>query len=315
MPALPVSASERTEQYHRPVRARRGFAESDGATGRQAATPRLTGGTPAGGRRAETANDRREICALRPSQALELLARRVTVCVVETTYDSKGLHLGKLADVFGDPTRRGIYRHLRLSEDPLSASEVGEAFGLHRTVARAHLEKLKDLELVECGTRRRAGGGRPAKTYVLADGRLEIMLPPRRYERLARLLLRLIDASLDPVAAAAAATDLGRAYGADAALSLLGADAKPPVKLSPQALVGWMDTAGYGVSLDDGAPGVVAVKVSNCVYRELSQEYPGLVCRFDCGLVCGMLGVDQSAHTQTHALSAGDAFCRHEIRL
>ena len=188
-------------------------------------------------------------------------------------------------------------------------------FGLHRTVARAHLEKLKDLDLVECGTRRRAGGGRPAKTYVLTDERLEIMLPPRRYERLARLLLRLVDRSLDPAAAAAAASALGRAYGEDVALSLAGADAEPPVALSPQAVLGWMDEAGYGVSLDDGAHGVVAVKVSNCVYRELAEEFPDIVCRFDCGLVCGMLGVDESAHTQTHALSTGDAFCRHEIRL
>jgi len=234
---------------------------------------------------------------------------------VETAYYSDGRQLGKLADVFGDPTRRSIYRHLRAAQDPLSASEVGGVFGLHRTVARAHLEKLKELGLVECGTRRCAGGGRPAKTYVLTGERLEIMVPPRRYERLARLLLRLIDSSLEPAAAAAAATGLGRAYGADVALSLAGADAKPPVKLSPQAVIGWMDVAGYGVSLDDGAPGVVAVTVSNCVYRELAEEYPGIVCRFDCGLVCGMLGVDASAHTQTHALSTGDTFCRHEIRL
>ena len=234
---------------------------------------------------------------------------------MKTAYNSDGSHLGKLADVFGDPTRRSIYRHLRGAEDPLSASEVGEVFGLHRTVARAHLEKLKDLDLVECGTRRRAGGGRPAKTYVLTDDRLEIMLPPRRYERLARLLLRLVDTSLEPAAAAAAASALGRAYGEDVALSLAGADAEPPVALSPQAVLGWMDEAGYGVSLDDGAPGVVAVKVSNCVYRELAEEFPDIVCRFDCGLVCGMPGVDESAHTQTHALSTGDAFCRHEIRL
>ena len=28
---------------------------------------------------------------------------------METAYDSDGRYLGKLADVFGDPTRRGIY--------------------------------------------------------------------------------------------------------------------------------------------------------------------------------------------------------------
>jgi hypothetical protein len=55
---------------------------------------------------------------------------------VETSYDRDGLYLGRLADVFGDPTRRNIYRHLRGCEQPQSASEVAEVFGLHRTVAR-----------------------------------------------------------------------------------------------------------------------------------------------------------------------------------
>ena len=68
---------------------------------------------------------------------------------METAYDTDGIYLGRLADVFGDPTRRGIYRHLRERDAPQSASEVADVFGLHRTVARAHLEKLLDLGLVD----------------------------------------------------------------------------------------------------------------------------------------------------------------------
>jgi hypothetical protein len=32
-------------------------------------------------------------------------------------------------------------------------------------------------------------------------------------------------------------------------------------------------------------------------------------------MLCGMLGCDASAHTQTLAISAGDDCCRHEFRL
>jgi predicted ArsR family transcriptional regulator len=214
---------------------------------------------------------------------------------METAYDKEGRYLGKLADVFGDPTRRGIYRHLRGVTVPLSASEVAEVFGVHRTVARAHLEKLAELGLVESGTRRRSGGGRPAKTYVLTAERLEVMLPPRRYERLSRFLLRLIDSTVEPEVA--------------------GDDVQPPIKLAPRAVLAWMDEAGYSVTLDDGAKGVVAIEVRNCVYRELAQEFPDTVCPFDRGTVCGMLGVEPSAHTQTHSMNAGDDYCRHEFRL
>ena len=80
-------------------------------------------------------------------------------------------------------------------------------------------------------------------------------------------------------------------------------------------MLAWLDAAGYDVSLDDSDPDVVAVDVHNCVYRELAHEYPHIVCYFDRGMLCGMLGVDQSRHRQPRALALGDEYCRHEFRL
>jgi predicted ArsR family transcriptional regulator len=236
------------------------------------------------------------------------------VCV-ETTYDREGTYLGRLADVFGDPTRRRIYRHLRSCERPQSASEVAEVFGLHRTVARAHLEKLGELGLVSTDTRRRAGGGRPAKIYAVTDDRLEIMLPPRRYERLARLLLQLVGEVVDPDVAASAASTLGRAFGEQTAADFAGDAMQPPVKLSPRAVLDWMDLAGYGATLASNGDGTTVIEVHNCVYRELSKEFPDVVCAFDRSMLCGMLGADASMHSQTHSMSNGDTFCRHEFTL
>ncbi|HET6476627.1 MAG TPA: helix-turn-helix domain-containing protein [Thermoleophilia bacterium] len=234
---------------------------------------------------------------------------------METAYDKEGTYLGKLADVFGDPTRRSIYRHLRGCESPQSATEVADVFGLHRTVARAHLEKLGELDLVVTSTRRRAGGGRPAKTYQVADSRLEVMLPPRRYERLARLLLRLVDDALEPEVAVAAAAALGRDYGEQTAEELAGDTVQSPVRLSPRAVLEWLDYSGYRATLASGGDGETVIEVHNCVYAELAAEHSGVVCAFDRNMMCGMLGVDTSVHTQTHALSSGDTFCRHEFRL
>ena len=234
---------------------------------------------------------------------------------METSYDKEGLYLGRLADVFGDPTRRNIYRHLRGCETPQSASEVAEVFGLHRTVARAHLEKLGELGLVSTSTRRRPGGGRPAKIYAVTDARLEVMLPPRRYERLARLLLKLVHESMDPDVAAATATALGRAYGR--------ADRRGIRRRRRPGAGQALDARRHGLdghlrlraSLSSSGNGETVIEVHNCVYRELSQEFPEVVCAFDRSMLCGMLGVESSVHTQTHALSSGDSYCRHEFRL
>jgi predicted ArsR family transcriptional regulator len=234
---------------------------------------------------------------------------------VETTYDKEGQYLGRLADVFGDPTRRNIYRHLRGCETPQSASEVAEVFGLHRTVARAHLEKLAELGLVSTATRRRPGGGRPAKIYAVTDARLEVMLPPRRYERLARLLLQLVQDTLEPEMATETASALGRTYGEQVAEECAGDGVQPPVRLSPRAVMEWLELAGYGATLSSSDDGATVIEVYNCVYRELSREYPDVVCAFDRCMLCGMLGCESSVHTQTHSMSAGDNFCRHEFTL
>ncbi len=90
---------------------------------------------------------------------------------------------------------------------------------------------------------------------------------------------------------------------------------QPPVALAPKAVLAWMDGAGYGVSLGNGAPGEVVLEVHNCVYRELARSSRTSSAASTCGTVCGMLGVDESAHTQTHQLSRGDGMCRHEFRL
>ena len=234
---------------------------------------------------------------------------------MKTSYDRDGQYLGRLADVFGDPTRRNIYRHLRGCEQPQSASEVAGVFGLHRTVARAHLERLTEMDLVTTATRRRAGGGRPAKIYAVSDARLEIMLPPRHYERLARLLLQLVHETLEPDVARTTAEALGRAYGEQMAEEFAGNDTRAPATLSPRAVMDWMDLAGYGATLSSNGDGETVIEVHNCVYRELSQESPDVVCSFDRSMLCGMLGADASVHTQTHALSRGDTYCRHEFRL
>ena len=181
-------------------------------------------------------------------------------------------------------------------------------------MARAHLEKLGEIGLVTTATRRRTGGGRPAKIYAVADSRLEVMLPPRRYERLARLLLGLVHDTLDHDVAVASAGALGRAMGEQTAEESAG-DGQRPARLSPAGVMEWMDLAGYGATLSADGDGTTVIEVRNCVYRELAEEYPGVVCAFDRGMLCGMLGCDASVHTQTRALSAGDAYCRHEFRL
>jgi predicted ArsR family transcriptional regulator len=194
------------------------------------------------------------------------------------------------------------------------ATEVATSLGLQRTAARAHLERLVDLGLVASAARRPASAGLPAKSYTAVETRLEITVPPRRYEVLARSLLELLGTAGVDTAAEHAAV-VGRAYGECAAEDIVGADIQRPVRLSLPALVKWMDESGYLVTASSLGRTRAVLEIGNCVYRELSVQHRDIVCAFDCGMFCGMLGVAASSHRQTHALCASDPCCRHEFEL
>jgi predicted ArsR family transcriptional regulator len=225
------------------------------------------------------------------------------------------LQLEHLAVAFGSSKRHDIYRHLSTCSGALSAGEVAERFVLTRTAARAHLEKLSDLGLVEVTTMRRPQCGRPAKGYAVTGARVELVLPSRRYECLAQHLLALLGETAEPEVATRQAAVLGLALGEQTATEIAGDGVEAPVKLSVRFLVDWMEASGYEVKVLGSDPTAAVIEVRNCVYRELALEHPELVCTFDRGMLCGMLGVALTAHTQTLAMSAGDPCCRHEFKL
>jgi len=235
--------------------------------------------------------------------------------LVASPADSDVSRLDRLGDVFGDGTRRGIYRHVLDVERPVSAAEVAAVFGLHRTVARAHLERMVDVGLVQVGQRHRPTGGRPAKVYSPGDERVEVLIPARRYEALARLLLRLVAETTPEPRAVDDALETGREHGVDVARVVVGDTAGAARPLTPAEAAAWLSEAGYRVRLTDGAESLVTLDITNCVYRELALEYPDVVCAFDRGMFCGMLGAPREGHVQTHSLAAGDEFCRHQFKL
>jgi hypothetical protein len=76
-----------------------------------------------------------------------------------------------------------------------------------------------------------------------------------------------------------------------------------------------MKRSGYEVTASTDGRTMAVIQVRNCVYGELSVHHPEIVCSFDRGTLCGLLGVHPSCHSQTHSISTGDPYCRHEIRL
>lgn len=226
---------------------------------------------------------------------------------------SETLALGRLGEAFGDPTRRLLYSFVSDAQEGLTATEAGRLAGLHRTVARGHLERLLELGLLTVARRKGPGGGRPSKVYLASRQPMTASLPPRRYERLASLLLDALSRSSDGKGTHEAAEASGWAFGREIAAAH-GLSADEPTRLSPEDTQAWLDDNGYRATVT--ATGEqITLRIENCVFRELALASGNTVCALDQALIRGLLGLSRERLRVAGLIAAGDPCCLFEFLL
>lgn len=228
-------------------------------------------------------------------------------------HDNDGLT--RFGDAFSDPTRRLLYELVVRAPEPLSASAAGDLAGVHRTVARSHLERLVAAGVLCADLRRAATTGRPAKVYRASRQPESVTVPPRQYSLLARLLAEaILDLASSQTEAAAAAAAAGWAYGRMVGRQLTrgsGATGKAAVAPSALAVADWLNEGGCAARGEDGER--TALSIGVCVFAEPAFATPHVVCSLDRGLIAGLLAVDEARLRALTCLTAGDRECRFEV--
>lgn len=221
-----------------------------------------------------------------------------------------------LFKVLGDDTRYAIHRRLAASTDPLTVAEISEAVGLHPNTVRPHLERMREVGLVEVSvdtSHRRVG--RPQHRYSIAPDAPDLGLDTTAMPTLARLVLTLAD----------------RLGAADAEVEAVGRDegrrrrraCSPPVAASPADVL-LVDQVRLGFEPDRSttADGDTVVTFGRCPFGDLAEQHADIVCGLHRGLVEGFVegfgegSVDGSAETRLvdfHPLS-DRAPCRATLR-
>jgi predicted ArsR family transcriptional regulator len=185
-----------------------------------------------------------------------------------------------LLKTLGDNTRYAIYLELARSPRPLATADIAETLGLHVNTVRPHLERMREVGLLDVQSDNRGSVGRPQHRYSLAADAPSLGLEPPTFALLARMLLRAAAiAGTGPEDAADAGREQGRIDGARAA-------GRPCLA----ALVRELDRLGFDPATaanDDGA----TVGFAHCPFRELAEANPDLVCSLHRGLVEGFVDI------------------------
>jgi predicted ArsR family transcriptional regulator len=182
----------------------------------------------------------------------------------------------------GDETRYAMYEELARSTAALSANDLAERLGIHANTVRLHLERLREVGLVDVEAVHRGTVGRPQHLYFLSAGAPGLGFDPPAHALLAGLLAALAERV---GADSAEATETGRVWGAEA-----GRRARSQSCL--RALEGELGRLGFEPALEVDVPatsGTARIEFLHCPFRELAEAYPELVCNLHRGLCEGVV--------------------------
>lgn len=193
--------------------------------------------------------------------------------------------------VLADPVRRALYRYVAAAPGAVGRTEAAEAVGVGRTLAAHHLDRLVDAGFLDTGFARPAGrggpgAGRPAKVYRRAAGETSVAVPPRAYDTAGTVLAAALERLRADATVAAVARDEGHAIG-----RAFRAAADDP----RDRLLAALTAQGYEPYADPEV-GRDALRLRNCPFHRLAEEFPPLVCGMNLALLDGIAdGADASA--------------------
>jgi predicted ArsR family transcriptional regulator len=204
----------------------------------------------------------------------------------------------------GDNTRYAIFLELARRGSPLSTAEIAETLDLHPNTVRPHLERLRDVGLLNVVVDARGTVGRPQHRYSLAPGAPSLGLEPPAWPVLARMLADVsafMAPEVDDVAA------MGEEQGRAAADRRRG---RPCV----DALVDALAELGFDPAVAEaGRAGGASIAFTSCPYRELAELYPDLVCNLHRGLIEGFVDELGGAEVEAFATLADRDPCHVDL--
>ena len=185
----------------------------------------------------------------------------------------------EILKALGENTRYAIYLELARSPRPLATAEIAATLDLHPNTVRPHLERMREVGLLDQRVDKDSGVGRPQHLYSLAPDAPSLGLEPPAMPALARMLLSVAaEAGLDGNDATAA----GREQGAQ------DAERFEPDTPCIEALMAQLAYLGFDPEATGGSDGVT-IAFTHCPFRELAEANPDLVCGLHRGMVEGFV--------------------------
>jgi DeoR family suf operon transcriptional repressor len=164
--------------------------------------------------------------------------------------------------------------------------ELAAAVGLSRTAVNQHLTALERDGYIQKTVPRKTGG-RPQNVYVLTEAGTNLF--PKQYSWFSKLLIQTLRQEIGEERVSEYMYDLGVKLSAGLIPRLIGKNRAERIA----EIVKIMNETGFiaRTIAAEGTDKLPRVECKNCVYHDLSKDYPE-VCRFDIGFLSGLMGAE-----------------------
>lgn len=210
----------------------------------------------------------------------------------------------EILKALGDNTRYAIYLEVARAPQPVGTAEIADSLGLHANTVRPHLERMRDLGMLEIQVASDGGVGRPQHLYSVAPDAPSLGLEPPVFPMVAQMLLRLADrAGID----GDEAVEVGRDQGRDRA------GRHDPALPCSRALMAELGELGFDPQavIDEID---VGIGFAHCPFRELAEANPDLVCGLHRGMVEGFVAARGGATVERFGTLVDREPCRVDLQ-
>ena len=202
-----------------------------------------------------------------------------------------------------------------LYKRPHVIEEIAEKLKLQPVTVRHHIQALQEAGFLETYEERSGLAGRPKTYYKLAKSLPTLTFPARRYLYLSKTLISFFLREHGKKKGFEMMAELGSEMGADTAKYLKTTYAIKewtPNEFAKVFVEGYLQEIGAEPEVVEKTDKRVVYRTHNCVFFELSQEMPDLMCdvlhnEFHHALQETMSGNIQNV--QTSCMGHGDGCC------
>ncbi len=195
----------------------------------------------------------------------------------------------KITNVLSDPTRFSIYQYITKQHQEVTVQEVADSFNIHPNVARLHLSKLEDVNMLISETKKTGKGGRPSRLYRLSDDVVQLNFPFRDYQLLSQIaigtLMSLGETGMQGL------LETGRRFGKEIVEKEFNrnGDQQLSFKDKLHLLKDAASLLGFYPEFDHNIEQTkIYFKIYNCPFKEVATQDSGSVCRMHFAFLNGM---------------------------